>query len=43
MAAATAAAALALASCDPKELIVTDNSALERITIEVSNDNPKWD
>ena len=42
IAAVTAAAALALASCDPKELVVTDNSALERITIEVSNDNPKW-
>ena len=43
IAAAGAAAALALASCDPKELIVTDTSALESITIEVSNDNPKWD
>ena len=43
IAVATAAAALALTSCDPKELVVTDNSALERITIEVSNDNPKWD
>ena len=43
IAAACAAAALALASCDPKELVVTDKSALERITIEVSNDNPKWD
>ena len=43
IAAATAAAALALASCEPKELVVTDNSALERITIEVSNDDPKWD
>ena len=43
IAAATAAAALALASCDPRELVVKDTSALERITIEVSNDNPKWD
>lgn len=43
IAAVGAAAALALASCDPRELVVTDNSALERITIEVSNDNPKWD
>ena len=43
MAAATAAAALALTSCDPRELVVTDNSALEKIAIEVSNDNPKWD
>lgn len=43
IAAVGAAAALALGSCDPRELVVTDNSALERITIEVSNDNPKWD
>lgn len=43
IAAAGAAAALALASCDPRELVVTDNSALESITIEVNNDNPKWD
>ena len=43
IAAAGAAAALALISCDPTELLVTDNSALERITIEVSNDNPKWE
>ena len=43
IAAVGAAAALVLGSCDPRELVVTDNSALERITIEVSNDNPKWD
>jgi len=43
IAAAGAAAALDLASCDPRELVVTDNSALESITIEVNNDNPKWD
>lgn len=43
IAAASAAAALALASCDPTELIVKDNSALERITIQVSNDTPKWE
>ena len=43
IAVAAATAALALASCDPKELVVTDNSALKSITIEVSNDNPKWD
>lgn len=43
IAAAGAAAALALISCDPTELLVKDNSALERITIEVSNDNPKWE
>ena len=43
IAAAGAAAALALASCDPRELVVQDNSALERITIEVNNDSPNWD
>ena len=43
IAAASAAAALALASCNPTELIVKDNSALERITIQVSNDTPKWE
>ena len=43
IAAATAAAALALNSCDPTELLVKDNSALERITIEVSNDTQKWE
>lgn len=43
IAVAAATAALALASCDPRELVVKDNSALESITIEVSNDNPKWD
>ena len=43
IAAASAAAALALASCDPTDLIVKDNSALERITIQVSNDTPKWE
>ena len=43
MAAASAAAALALASCDPTELIVKDNSALERIAIQVDNDTQKWE
>ena len=43
IAVASATAALALASCDPRELVVKDNSALESIAIEVSNDNPKWD
>lgn len=43
IAAASAAAALALNSCDPTELLVKDNSALERITIEVSNDTQKWE
>ena len=43
IAAVTAAAALALVSCDPRPLEVTDNSALERITLEVDNDTPKWE
>ena len=43
MAAVSAAAALALASCDPTELLVKDNSALERITIQVSNETQKWE
>ena len=43
MAAICVAAAGALASCDPTVLAVKDNSALERITIEVSNDSPKWE
>lgn len=43
MAATIVAAALALNSCDPVELLVKDNSALERITLEVSNDNQKWE
>ena len=43
IAAASAAAALALNSCDPTELLVKDNSALERITIQVSNDTQKWE
>ena len=43
IAVAAATAALALASCDPRELVVTDNSALKSITLAVSNDNPKWE
>ena len=43
MAAASAAAALALNSCDPTELLVKDNSALEKITVQVSNENQKWE
>ena len=43
IAAASAAAALALSSCDPTELLVKDNSALEKITIQVSNDTQKWE
>ena len=38
-----AAVAGALASCDPRELVVTDNSELKSIALEVSNDNPKWE
>ena len=43
MAAICIAAALPLNSCDPVALIVKDNSALEKITLEVSNDNQKWE
>ena len=43
IAVAAATAALALASCDPKELVVTDNSALKSITLAVNNDSPKWE
>lgn len=43
IAAASAAAALTLISCDPPVLEIKDNSALERVTMEVSNDNPKWE
>lgn len=42
-AAVLAAVAGALASCDPTELIVKDNSALEKITIRVNNVNQKWE
>ncbi len=38
-----ATAALALASCDPRPLEVTDNSALKSITLTVNNDTPKWE
>ena len=43
IAVATATAALALASCDPRPLEVTDNSALKSITLTVNNDTPKWE
>ena len=43
IAVAAATAALALASCDPRELVVTDNSALKSITLQVNNDSPKWE
>jgi len=43
IAAAGAAAALALASCDPPVVEVTDNSALQKIVLEVDNDTPKWE
>ena len=43
IAVAAATAALALASCNPRELVVTDNSALKSITLQVNNDTPKWE
>ena len=43
IAAVTAAAALALASCDPRPLDVIDNSALKSITLQANNDSPKWE
>ena len=43
IAVAMATAAVALASCDPRPLEVTDNSALKSITLTVSNDTPKWE
>ena len=43
IAAASAAVAIALASCDPKELVVTDTSELKSITVQVSNDTQKWE
>lgn len=43
IAVAAATAALALASCDPRPLEVTDNSALKSITLTVNNDSPKWE
>ena len=43
MAATVVAAALVLNSCDPTELLVKDNSALERITLDVSNESQKWE
>ena len=43
IAVAVATAALALASCDPRPLEVTDNSALKSITLTVNNDTPKWE
>ena len=43
IAAACAAAALALNSCDPRPLEVVDNSALKSITLQVNNDSPKWE
>ena len=43
IAVAAATAALALTSCDPRELVVTDNSALKSIALQVNNDSPKWE
>ena len=42
VAVAVATAAVALCSCDPRVLEVTDNSALKSITLTVNNDTPKW-
>lgn len=43
IAVAMATAAVALSSCDPRILEVTDNSALKSITLTVNNDTPKWE
>ena len=43
IAAACAAVAGVLASCDPRPLEVMDNSALKSITLQVNNDSPKWE
>ena len=43
IAAASVAAALFLSACDPKELIVTDNSTLKSISLQVNNDASKWE
>ena len=43
IAVAMATAAVALSSCDPRVLEVTDNSALRSITLTVNNDTPKWE
>lgn len=43
IAVAVATAAVALSSCDPRVLEVTDNSALKSITLTVNNDTPKWE
>ena len=43
IAAASAAAALTLISCDPPVLDIKDNSALEKVVLQVSNDTPKWE
>ena len=43
IAAASAAAALTLISCDPPVLEIKDNSALEKVVLQASNDTPKWE
>ncbi|MBQ9462668.1 MAG: hypothetical protein IJU68_03315, partial [Bacteroidales bacterium] len=43
IAAACAAVAGVLASCDPRPLEVMDNSALKSITLQVNTDSPKWE
>ena len=42
IAVATATAALALASCDPRPLVVQDTRELKSITLKVNNDNSAW-
>ena len=43
IAAASAAAALTLISCDPPVLEIKDNSVLEKVVLQASNDTPKWE
>lgn len=42
IATAAAVAALALASCDPKPLVVQDTRELKSVTLKVNNDNSTW-
>ena len=42
IATAAAVAALALASCDPKPLVVQDTRELKSATLKVNNDNSTW-
>jgi len=43
IAVAMATAAVALSSCDPRVLDVTDNSELKSISVEVSNESQRWE